>query len=136
MSTINLSDEQVDNLKMLLEYSGDHLEDLIRGEPESLAIGDWQELKKVIPDIRQALESPNPRRIKTTDNLGNVAYIHKRSKGWGCTLDNGIPAGMSYAIGYLKDETGLIFMLEDASSDEERLNVIKRASPGRVVELV
>jgi hypothetical protein len=76
-------------------------------------------------------------RFKCTDQLGNVAYIHhNNARGWCCTLANGIPASMFYAVGNC-DEMGLKFKLEDAGDDKERLSLIKSAaSPQTRVEMV
>ncbi|SDK43255.1 hypothetical protein [Bradyrhizobium ottawaense] len=74
------------------------------------------------------------KRIKVTDDLGNVAYIHRNQLGWTCTLANGIPASFFYAVGNV-DETAFRFHLEDAADDDARLNVVKdHAGPRRKVE--
>lgn len=73
------------------------------------------------------------KRLKITDDLGNVSYIHN-SGGWRCTLANGIPASFFYAVGNC-DETALRFGLEDAKDDEERLLIVSSvAGPRRRVE--
>jgi hypothetical protein len=76
-----------------------------------------------------------PKRIRCTDRHGNVAYIHHTNHGWGCTLANGMAASMFYAVGPT-DEMKLIFMLEDATSDEQRLRIVRSVATGRKVELV
>lgn len=78
-----------------------------------------------------------PRRLKCTDPCRNVAYIHHTAhRGWSCTLANGIPAAMHYAVGNA-DEMALKFRLEDAASDAERLQIVREvAGPRYKVELV
>ena len=83
-----------------------------------------------------------PKRIRVTDQFGNVAYIHLLNGQWHCTLSNGIPAGFEYA-GIRGDEVGFIFALEDAKDDQERLRLVQQrvrpwgGSPQRyTVELV
>jgi len=69
-------------------------------------------------------------RIKCTEvRLSNVSYVHCDGGDWRCVLANGIPAGMSYA-GVLGDETKVRFKLEDATTPEEALEVM-RAAGGR-----
>ncbi len=75
-------------------------------------------------------------RFKVTDGLGNVSYVHSSpSRGWCCTLSNGIPASMSCAIVGC-DEMGLRFKLEDAKSDEDRFELLTKAAPNCKVEMV
>jgi hypothetical protein len=79
-----------------------------------------------------------PKRIKVTDILGNVAYIHPTAihgrDTWTCTLANGTPASFFYAVGNC-DETALRFHLEDAADDDARLDVVKEfAGQRRTVE--
>jgi hypothetical protein len=74
------------------------------------------------------------KRIRVTDDLRNVAYIHHARGTWQCTLANGIPATFFYAVGNV-DETAFRFRLEDAADDDARLSVVKEAAgPRRVVE--
>lgn len=73
-------------------------------------------------------------RFKSTDDLGNVAYVHKCGDDWRCTLANGIPAAFFYAVG-ICDEMGLRFSLADAKHDHERLLILQKiAGPRRKIE--
>lgn len=56
----------------------------------------------------------------------NVSYVHRENDGWRCILSNGIPAAFSYA-GVLGDETGVRFALEDTTSAEEALAIMRKA---------
>lgn len=75
-------------------------------------------------------------RIKVTDELNNVAYIHfSAARGWCCTLSNGIAASFWYAVGNC-DEQGLRFRLDDAQTPEELLQIVMAAAgPRRKVEI-
>jgi len=77
-----------------------------------------------------------PRRIKTVDELRNTAYLYPARGTWRCVLDNGMNASFFYAVGNC-DEAALRFALEDAESDEQRLNIVKAiAGPRRAVSFV
>jgi len=67
-------------------------------------------------------------RIRCTDLRlpSNVSYVHRAEDGWRCVLSNGIPAAFSYA-GVLGDETGVRFALEDATSADEALAILRKA---------
>jgi hypothetical protein len=56
----------------------------------------------------------------------NVSYVHRKDDGWRCVLSNGIPAAFSYA-GVLGDETMVRFALEDATTAEEALAILRKA---------
>ena len=64
-------------------------------------------------------------RIKCTDSLRNVSYVHNSNGHWRCNLSNGIPAGMSYA-GVTGDEMAVLFALDDATSADDALAVMRR----------
>jgi len=67
-----------------------------------------------------------PIRIKATSALGGVAYIHRAADGpFSCVLANGIPASLSYA-GIHADEMGCRFALDDCSTGEEALAVVRQ----------
>lgn len=75
-------------------------------------------------------------KIRCTDDLGNVAYIHNDPGYFRCTLANGTPASMFYAVGNC-DEVLLKQRLADALDDPERLlRVVQNAARGRKVEMV
>lgn len=78
----------------------------------------------------------NAVRIRTTDDLGSVAYIHREQGGrFQCTLASGIPAAFSYA-GISDDEMGCRFALDDCITGHEALAVAKRfGSPNTRYEL-
>lgn len=77
-------------------------------------------------------------RFKCTDNHGNIAYIHQDRNGdWRCTLANRTSAAFSYALGYVRDEMGIVFALDDAKDDDERLAILQKAAgSGRTIEKV
>jgi hypothetical protein len=64
-------------------------------------------------------------RIKCTDHLRNVSYLHYRN-GWVCTLDHGLSAAMSYAGFPHNQEMACKFALDDCHSPAEVLAVAKR----------
>jgi hypothetical protein len=59
-------------------------------------------------------------RIKCTDKLRNVAYVHNTGGSWRCNLANGIPASLSYA-GVRGDEMAALFALDDAQHEDDAL---------------
>ena len=66
-----------------------------------------------------------PIRIKSTDTLGNVAFIYQtRSGDWTCALANGTPASMGYAG--VPNETQCRFDLEDATTAKEALAAVRK----------
>jgi hypothetical protein len=63
--------------------------------------------------------------IKCTDALGNIAFIHTDDgKNWRCTLNNGMSAAFSYAIGSSK-EMELKARLRRVTSPTEALITVK-----------
>jgi hypothetical protein len=75
--------------------------------------------------------------IKCTDVLGNIAFIHTDDgKHWRCTLNNGIPAGFSYAIG-ASNEMELKARLRRVTTPTDALLTVKEFAYSRYkVELV
>ena len=65
-------------------------------------------------------------RVKATDHLGNVAFIHNVGGGWRCNLGNGISASLSHAGIKHENETECLLDLADVSTPEEVLGVILR----------
>lgn len=78
-----------------------------------------------------------PIRIKSSDRLGNIAYIHRDgNSGFRCTLADGLPASLSYA-GIGSDEMACRFALEACVTGEQALEVVQRhGSPLHRYELV
>ncbi len=75
-------------------------------------------------------------KIKCTDHLGNVAYIHNDPGYFRCVLANGTPASMFYAVGNC-DEVELKQRLADALDEPERLlRIVQNAARGSKVEMV
>lgn len=79
----------------------------------------------------------HPVQIRASDDLGNIAYIHRDEGGrFRCTLANGIPAAFSYA-GIADDEMACRFAIDDCDSRETALAVVKRfGSPNYRYELI
>lgn len=70
-------------------------------------------------------------RIRSTDVLGNVAFIYRLDNGkWRCTLANGIPASFSYAGVKFNLEQECKFALEDAVTPDEVMEEVKKRSYG------
>ena len=78
-----------------------------------------------------------PIRIKSTDRLGNVAYLHRDDDGsFRCTLANGLPASFFYA-GIQPDEMACRFALKDCATAHEALAIVERyGSPLHRYELL
>lgn len=75
-------------------------------------------------------------KIRCTDQLGNVAYIHNDAGFFRCVLANGTPASMFYAVGNC-DEVDLKQRLTDALDEPERLlRIVQNAARGSKVEMV
>lgn len=69
---------------------------------------------------------PDAIRIKATDRLGTIAYVHRSEDGaFRCTLPNGIPASFSYA-GIQPDEMACRFALDDCTTGEEALGIMRQ----------
>jgi hypothetical protein len=83
------------------------------------------------------MTTPNPAhsaRIKCTDQLRNVSYLHYRN-GWICTLANGMGAALSYAGFPHNQETACRFALDDCKTRSEVLAVAQRYG-SRTYELI
>lgn len=63
-------------------------------------------------------------RIKATDNLGNVAYVHNFNGHWCCNLDNGTAASLWYA-GLGNDHMAAEFALDDCMTSADVLHVVQ-----------
>lgn len=87
----------------------------------------WRQSRAAEPPKFTSAEVPAPKRIKSVDGHGNIAYIHKTARGWCCTLANGTPASMFYAVGTV-DEMALKFALDDAKTDAERLEIVRKSA--------
>lgn len=87
--------------------------------------------------IVEILLDKEPIRVRCIDQLGNIAYITKDGRGVSCVLANGIPAGLSYAVGYCPDEVGAKLKIRAARNADEVLEVVRTlAGPTRKVGLV
>ncbi|MBA4090270.1 MAG: hypothetical protein C0494_06730 [Sphingobium sp.] len=65
-------------------------------------------------------------RIRATDRLGNIAYIHREAnRPMRCTLANGVSAALFYA-GITTDEMTCRFALDDCETADQALAVVRR----------
>jgi hypothetical protein len=65
-------------------------------------------------------------RIRATDRLGNIAYIHREAnRPIRCTLANGLSAALFYA-GMTVDEMTSRFALEDCETADQALAIVRR----------
>lgn len=65
-------------------------------------------------------------RIRATDRLGNIAYIHREANGpMRCTLANGVTAALFYA-GITTDEMTCRFALDDCETADQALAIVRR----------
>lgn len=76
-------------------------------------------------------------RIKCTNHLGNVAYIHRFNDGKvTCMLANSIPAALSYA-GVLGDEVAFKAQISDMENGDDILAMLNLCKPrGQTYEWV
>ena len=76
-------------------------------------------------------------RIKCTDKLGNVAYIHRFNDGAvTCMLANSIPAALSYA-GVLGDEVAFKAQISDIEDGQAIVDLLNLCKPrGQTYEWV
>lgn len=65
-------------------------------------------------------------RIRATDRLGNIAYIHREAnRPMRCTLANGMSAALFYA-GITVDEMACRFALDDCETADQALAIVRR----------
>jgi hypothetical protein len=65
-------------------------------------------------------------RIRATDRLGNIAYIHREAnRPMRCTLANGTSAALFYA-GITVDEMTCRFALDDCETADQALAIVRR----------
>ncbi|BBC73218.1 conserved hypothetical protein [Altererythrobacter sp. B11] len=65
-------------------------------------------------------------RIRETDRLGNIAYIHREAnRPMRCTLANGVSAALFYA-GITVDQMTCRFALDDCETADQALAIVRR----------
>ena len=77
-------------------------------------------------------------RVKVTDRLGNVSFIHY-AHGWRCTSASGTPCAFHYAGISHQRETEFMFDLEDCTTRRQVLALVKKyvgQVPARSVQLL
>ncbi|WOF45074.1 hypothetical protein KNJ79_09470 [Sphingopyxis indica] len=93
--------------------------DWVEARSEMLASEDSARTAEVSPR-RDAV------RIRATDRLGNIAYIHRETnRPMRCTLASGVSAALFYA-GITTDEMMCCFALDDCETADQALAVLRR----------
>ncbi|CAM5611903.1 hypothetical protein ACFSUK_04495 [Sphingobium scionense] len=93
--------------------------DWVDARSEMLASEDSPSTAKLAPR-RDAV------RIRATDRIGNIAYIHREAnRPMRCTLANGVAAALFYA-GITVDEMTCRFVLNDCETADQALAIVRR----------
>lgn len=98
-----------------------------------LGYSDWIRARSEIlpPGVEPGDASASPRRrdpvrIRATDRLGNIAYIHREAdRPMRCTLANGLSASLFYA-GVIGQEMKFRFALDDCETADQALAIVRR----------
>lgn len=84
---------------------------------------DASDIGRTLPAIRPMREAV---RIRATDRMGNVAYIHREAnRPMRCMLANGVSAALFYA-GIRVDEATCRFALDDCVTADQALAIVRR----------
>lgn len=90
---------------------------------DARAENDASDSGSIRPAVRTMREAV---RIRATDRMGNVAYIHREAnRPMRCTLANGVSAALFYA-GIRVDEATCRFALDDCATADQALAIVRR----------
>ena len=114
------------------DHSADDWKTEVANDDTRLGYLDWVEVRSemLASEDRPATAEVSPRRdavrIRATDRLGNIAYIHREAnRPMHCTLGNGVSAALFYA-GITTDEMTCRFALDDCETADQALAIVRR----------
>lgn len=114
------------------DYPVDDWKTEVANDDTRLGYLDWVEARSELlasedsPRTTEVTPRRDAVRIRATDRLGNIAYIHREAnRPMRCSLANGVSAALFYA-GITVDEMTCRFALDDCETADQALAIVRR----------